>query len=101
MVTMMDILQCLGVEPATACSYTASLVNDAGKCHRLFAKLHASSSVVGAVTGKKPTFIEVYGRGKIVEASHNLRRNLNVEGLDALDIRTCKPDGSPWNFLLN
>ena len=33
------------------------------------------------------TFIEVY-----------VRRDVNVKGLDALDIRTTKSDGTPWDF---
>ena len=42
--------------------------------------------------------MEIYGRGAILDAAHGCRRNLNVSGLDALDLRTNKPDGSPWNF---
>ena len=37
------------------------------------------------------------GGGGILEAYHGCRRNLNVCGLDAHDLRTAKPDGSPWN----
>ena len=42
--------------------------------------------------------MEVYGQGRIVEAAHGCRRNLNLHGLDALDLRTCKPDGDNWDF---
>ena len=32
-----------------------------------------------------PTFVEVYGCGNIAYAANHVLRNLNVEGLDALD----------------
>ena len=95
MIAMMDVLQILGVDPVDACSFTSSIVKDGSRCKRMFSKRYSSSAFIGAVTGNAPTFMEIYGRGKIVDASHNLRRNLNVNGLDALDIRTCKPNGSP------
>ena len=50
------------------------------------------------MTGSSPSFVEVYGRGHIVDAAHGLRRNLHIQGLHALDIRTLKPDGQPWDF---
>ena len=43
------------------------------------------------------TFIEVYGRS-IRDQSLVTRRNLNIKGLDAMDLRTTKPNGDPWNF---
>ena len=45
----------------------------------------------------KATFIEVYGRS-IRDQSLLPCRNLNVECLNALDLRTTKPDGQPWDF---
>mgnify|MGYP000949080384 CR=1 FL=1 len=42
--------------------------------------------------GNRPTFIEVYGGGAICNQALRMRRSLNVEGLDALDLRTQKPD---------
>ena len=36
--------------------------------------------------------------GKMVEAIHGCRRNLNVNGLQALDLQTHQADGTPWNF---
>ena len=42
--------------------------------------------------------MEIYGRGRILEAAHGCRRNLNIRGLDALDLRTCKANGDAWNF---
>lgn len=44
------------------------------------------------------TCIEAYGRGSIMAAANLSRRNLNVRGLHALDLRTTKEDGTPWDF---
>ena len=44
------------------------------------------------------SFIEIYGRGSIVKDTDGPRRALNIEGFAALDIRTYKPDDSPWDF---
>ena len=33
-----------------------------------------------------------------MDAAHGCRRTLNLQGLAALDLRTCKDDGTPWNF---
>ena len=63
MVAMVDTLQTLGVDPLQACSFSTSLVKDKARCEKLFSKLSRASSFVGAVTGNRPTFIEVYGRG--------------------------------------
>ena len=46
-------------------------------------------------TKKSPTMVEVYGTSI---HSHLQRRNLNIRGLGALDIRTLKPNGEPWDF---
>ena len=34
----------------------------------------------------------------MLAASRGCRRNLNIQGLHALDIRTCKEDGTAWDF---
>ena len=44
------------------------------------------------------TFTEVYGGGAIVDCANHARRSLNLKGLRALDLRTTKPDGTPWDF---
>ena len=44
------------------------------------------------------TFVEMYGQGSIVSEANTKRRSLNLRGLNAFDLRTCKPDGAPWNF---
>ena len=44
------------------------------------------------------TFLELYGRGAICREANASRKDLNVRGLGALDLRTTKPDGSAWDF---
>ena len=44
-----------------------------------------------------PTFVEAYGVGNIMKLASSNVRNLNVQGLSALDLRTYKPDGQAWN----
>ena len=44
------------------------------------------------------TFMEVFGRGEICKAANITRRNLNIQGLCAMDLRTVKEDGNPWDF---
>ena len=87
MVSMVDILQTLGVSVGDAVAYAVKATKD-------------KVPVYGVVTGQSynPTFIEVYGHGTIVQASHGCRRSLNVNGLNALDLRTSKPNGEPWDF---
>ena len=41
--------------------------------------------------------MEIYGRGRIVELA-NTTQHLNVLGDQALDLRTLKPNGQPWDF---
>ena len=42
--------------------------------------------------------MEMYGQGSLVTEANNKRRPLNLRGLNAFDLRTLKPDGTPWNF---
>ena len=58
----------------------------------------AAKRFLGALTDSSPSFMEIYGQGLILEAAHGCRRNLNIQGLDALDLRTAKTDGTPWDF---
>ena len=58
-------------------------------------KPYASSMCKRAPT---TAFIEVYGRS-IRDQSLLTRRNLNVEGLHAMYMRTTKPNGQPWDLL--
>ena len=50
------------------------------------------------VNPNQATFVEMYGRGGTVREANTARRDLNVKGLAAFDIRTSKPDGNPWDF---
>ena len=47
----------------------------------------------------KATFLGMYGRGGINREANAARRDLNVTGLGACDLRKTKQDGTPWNFL--
>ena len=47
---------------------------------------------------KKVGVSEVHGNGTITDAANAVHRNLNIQGLDAFDLRTCKPNGEAWNF---
>ena len=44
--------------------------------------------------------MELYGRGRVKDMANGSHRNLNILGDEALDMRTCKPNGEPWNFSL-
>ena len=98
MLTLMDVLQCNGVAPEVASNFAASLVTNKPRFHALHRRLLRAQQFIHALTDRSPTFMELYGRGAILEASHGCRRNLNISGLDALDLRTCKKDGTPWDF---
>ena len=84
---MMDVLQTLGVDAVDAVDY----------CKRVIKDLPV---VPLCVIGKpyQPTFFEFYGQGNLVKASHGPRRNLNLNGLRAFDLRTNKRNGEPWDF---
>jgi len=59
------------------------------------AKMFAAK-VTGSI--KSETFFEVFGRGSIVEEALKNRRNLNIKGLHAMDLRTVRNDGTAWDF---
>ena len=42
----------------------------------------------------------MYGAGRIVSAADARRGSLDVKGLRALDLRTLRPDGLPWDVRL-
>ena len=54
----------------------------------------AVSSVNSMMLPTEATFMELYGRGGITADANATRRNLNVKGLGAFDLRTLKPDGT-------
>ena len=72
---LIDCLQLLGVEPVNACRFANRMVKQT-----------------------PATVLEWYGRGRSNELAKGRRRNLNCEGLGALDLRTRRPDGEPWDF---
>ena len=76
MYAIMDNLQTNGVSPTVACKFAADLL-------------------------RKSSVTEVYGRGSIIEKAKETFRSLNIEGLNALDLRTHKPNGQCWNFDLS
>ena len=86
MSSMMDVLQTCGVCAADSANNCAQVIQDKPSRVPQYGDLY------------KLTFFEVYGQGNIVQASHGRRRNLNVDGLRAFDLRTCKPTGQAWDF---
>ena len=62
--------------------------------------VEAKARVSAMLDTKPTTFIEMYGRGSINHCANHSRRNLGLKGVGALDLRTNKPDGTPWNFSL-
>ena len=61
---------------------------------------HAAKLYAFAIMGKyaPTTLVEVFGRGGISDQANGPRRALNIQGLAALDLRTLKPNGDPWDF---
>ena len=60
----------------------------------------ARSKAKDIVSPSQAIFFEMYGRGEIVREANASRRDLNVVGLEAMDLRTSKPDGTAWDFTL-
>ena len=84
--SLMDVLQTLGVDPVDA----------TGFCKRIIKDVPVSPLIPGP--DYNPTFFEFYGQGNIVKASHGQRRDLNINGLRAFDLRTRKRNGEAWDF---
>ena len=76
MVSPMDALQTLGVDVVKANRFAAAILRS------------------------RPSLLELYGRGRVKDMANGSHRNLNMLGDEALDMRTCKPNGEPWNFAL-
>ena len=81
--TLTDLLMTCGVE-------TVNASRAAIQIQRL--------SKASQQSGEQPTFVEAYGRGSLNEQAHSHRRNLNIQGLGALDLRTRRPDGKLWDL---
>ena len=56
-----------------------------------------ATEVASSMYSVRSSFIEVYGKS-IRDQLLVTRRNLNIDGLNALDLRTLKPNGEPWDF---
>ena len=97
-VALLDVLQCLGVEVGVAANVAASLARNEPRFRELHARMMHAKRHISSLTDHSPAVREVYGRGSLMEAAHGCRRNLNLRGLDALDLRTAKADGTPWDF---
>ena len=91
---LMDVLQTLGLSPGEAAAYAVRAVRSCS-AKSAIPDDHVCNPTLPSYS---PTFFEVYGQGNLVKASHGIRRNLNINGLRALDLRTTKPDGTPWDF---
>ena len=77
---MIDTLRIAGVDEDTAFNFLCAL--RAEKVAKL----------------KQATFIELYGQGSTCSEAAKSMPSLNVKGLNAFDLRTRKPNGTPWNF---
>ena len=53
-----------------------------------------AAEVASSMYSVRSSFIEVYGKS-IRDQLLVTRRNLNIDGLNALDLRTLKPNGEP------
>ena len=72
---LMDALQVVGVDPLLATRFTCAIIKK-----------------------QKASLMELYGRGSLVHGANVSHTNLNSCGLDALDLRSRKPSGEPWDF---
>ena len=84
---IMDVLQTLGVSAADSANYCVKVIKD---------RLPVQQTSFGEPYN--PTFFEVYGQGNFMKASQGCRRDLNIQGLRAFDLRTFKPNGEAWDF---
>lgn len=100
MVALVDFLQCLGVPADEACNVSSAVARNKPLFPHLRTQLEEQQRLVAAISEAQPTFMELYGRGKLLDASQGCSRNLNLRGLGALDLRTCKSDGFHWDINL-
>ena len=83
---LMDVLQTFGIDVVDATEF----------CNRVIKAAPICPTTAG--NDDRPTLIELYGQGNIVQASHGPRRDLNLDGLRAFDLRTRKQIGEAWDF---
>ena len=98
MMVMMGVLQTIGVEAYVANKFAAPLSREEARIHQLRDRMQHRRDVVASITRKQPSFAEINGRGSIMDMAPGAKRDLNIEGLHALDIRTKKPNGRHWDF---
>ena len=77
-----------GEEEATAMQNALIAAGTHREATKGFVKFVMTNSMPG-------TSVELYGRGAIVQNANKQRRRLNVEGHDAFDLQTTKPNGQP------
>ena len=100
---MVDSLKVLGLEDREARDLLADADSSlVGNLMTLGVPEQTARDHVCAMRSRRPaaTFSEVYGGGSIVDCANQARRDLNLEGLRALDLRTQKPNGTPWDFTI-
>ena len=68
MTAMFDVLQTFGMDVNVANQFCVDVIH----------------------TAMKPTLIEAYGIGNIMEIANGKLRNLNVDGFDAFDFKTTR-----------
>ena len=88
---MVDALLLAGVDPNAAKTYAKRFVCPVNS-KMMKEKNNIDSSA---------TFIEVFGSGNICRQANKVRRNLNLKGLAAMDLRTLRENGTPWDCLQN
>ena len=87
MSSLISVLQTNGVSVGDAVSFAVNVVKSRPPTPTAFGAPY------------NPTLFELYGHGSLVNASHGCRRNVNVNGLRALDLRTMKPNGGTVELL--
>ena len=100
---MVDSLKVLGLEDREARDLLADADSSlVGNLMTLGVPEQTARDHVCAMRSRRPaaTFSEVYGGGSIVDCANQARHDLNLEGLRALDLRTQKPNGTPWDFTI-
>ena len=97
MVALMVVLQCLGGSALEACRFTASCCKETNITHALSDELGKTWPIVGATSGTRPPFLEIYSTCNILAAFHGSRRNLNIDALHTLNLCRANRNGQHWD----
>ena len=62
MLSLIDALQCLGVDCETACTCASSIWRNKDRFHPLYRDIDCTHRLVGSLTGERPSFMELYGQ---------------------------------------